>query len=144
MRKAAVALITALWAIVFIAVVSAAGHRQSSGAKGWRLPPNAAEEKNPLPVNDAMMAAGKAQFLKRCIRCHGTEGKGDGPEADQDHVADMDLTRADRAARNPDGVVFYKVWGGRSEPKMPAFEDQMTKEQVWAVVAYVQTLRQKK
>ena len=144
MRKIVLGLVTILWSVVFLAVAMAAGTQEPAGAKGWKLPATAAEEKNPLPVNDAMMAAGKAQFAKRCIRCHGTSGKGDGPEADQDHVADMDLTRADRAARNPDGVVFYKVLHGRSEPKMPAFEDQMTKEQIWAVVAYAQTLRQKK
>ena len=56
---------------------------------------------------------------------------------------DMDLTRADRAAANPDGVVFYKVWNGRQEPRMPSFEDQLSKEQAWAVVAYVQTLRKR-
>ena len=55
----------------------------------------------------------------------------------------MDLTAAARAARNPDGVVFYKVWNGRPSPKMPAFSDDLSKEQVWAVVAYVQTLRAK-
>ena len=56
----------------------------------------------------------------------------------------MDLTRAAGAAKNPDGVVFYKIMKGRSEPRMPAFEDQITKEQAWAIVAYVQTLRGKK
>ena len=144
MRKLVFSVVTCIWCLVFLAVVSAAGVQQSSGAKGWRIPPNAAEEKNPLPINEAMMAAGKAQFLKRCIRCHGTEGKGDGPEADADHAKEMDMTRADRVTQNPDGVVFYKVLNGRSEPRMPAFEDQMTKEQIWAVVAYVQTLRPKK
>jgi mono/diheme cytochrome c family protein len=53
----------------------------------------------------------------------------------------MDLTRADRAAKNPDGVVFYKAWNGRKKPKMPAFKDELSKEQIWAVVAYVQTFR---
>ena len=144
MRRFVLGLVTVLWCVVFLAVAMAAGTQEPSGAKGWKLPATAGDEKNPLPVNDAMMAAGKAQFLKRCSRCHGPEGKGDGPDADQDHVTGMDLTRADRAALNKDGVVFYKVLYGRAEPKMPAFEDQMTKEQIWAVVAYAQTLRQKK
>jgi mono/diheme cytochrome c family protein len=37
--------------------------------------------------------------------------------------------------------VFYKVLNGRKQPKMPAFKDELTKDQVWSVVAYVQTLR---
>jgi hypothetical protein len=55
----------------------------------------------------------------------------------------MDLTRADRATANPVGVVFYKVWHGKQDPRMPAFEDQLTKEQAWAAVLYAQTLRKK-
>jgi mono/diheme cytochrome c family protein len=132
-----------LWCAVLISSVSART-QQSSGAKGWKLPATAKEEKNPLTVNDAVLAAGKAQFIKRCSRCHGNEGKGDGPEANEEHADHMNLTRAAGAAQNPDGVVFYKIWYGRSEPRMPAFEDQLTKEQAWAIVAYVQTLRAKK
>ena len=60
---------------------------------------------------------------------------------DPDAQEDMDLTNAKRAARNTDGVVFYKVWNGRKKPKMTAQKDNLTKEQVWAVVSYVQSLR---
>ena len=38
-------------------------------------------------------------------------------------------------------MVFYKVFNGRKKPKMPAQKDDLTKEQIWSVVAYVQTLR---
>lgn len=55
----------------------------------------------------------------------------------------MDLTVPRRAARNPDGVVFYKVFNGRAKPKMPAQKDELSKEQIWQVVTYVQTLRRK-
>jgi mono/diheme cytochrome c family protein len=55
----------------------------------------------------------------------------------------MDLTNPKRAERNSDGVVFYKVWNGRRKPKMTAFKEELTEEQVWSVVAYVQTLRKK-
>ena len=52
-----------------------------------------------------------------------------------------DLTLAARAAANPDGIVFYKIWNGRSRPTMPAFKSQMTRDQVWTLVEYVKTLR---
>ena len=135
--------LAAIWCAVLM-TTAYAGAQQSSGAKGWKLPPTAKEEKNPLPVNDPMLAAGKAQFAKLCSRCHGPAGKGDGPDADEHHAEHMNLTRAAGAASNPDGVVFYKIWFGRNEPRMPAFEDQLTKEQAWAIVAYVQSLRAKK
>jgi mono/diheme cytochrome c family protein len=40
-------------------------------------------------------------------------------------------------------VVFHKVSLGRQDPRMPAFEDQLTKDQIWTVVAYAQSLRKK-
>ncbi len=110
-------------------------------AARWTIPADGAAEKNPLPVNAATLAGGKKLFAAKCERCHGTAGKGDGPDADAKYAADMDLTNPARAARNSDGTVFYKVWNGRSNPKMPAFSEDTTKEQVWAIVAYVQSWR---
>jgi mono/diheme cytochrome c family protein len=110
---------------------------------GWTVPQGAADEKSPLTVNDSVIAAGKKLFTGKCQRCHGPEGKGNGPDADPAHAGDMNLTLASRAARNADGVVFYKIWNGRATPKMPRFSDEISKDQAWAIVAYVQTLRAK-
>ncbi len=132
------------------ALGTAAAHRPAQGQApaarsngGWTIPPEAKTETNPLKVDDRLLAAGRALFKNKCERCHGPAGRGDGPDADPDHQEDMDLTRADRAQANPDGVVFYKVWNGRQRPKMPAFKSELTREEVWTVVSYVQTLRRK-
>jgi mono/diheme cytochrome c family protein len=115
----------------------------TSSASGWTLPPDAAEKKSPLTVDEKVLASGKNVFKQKCQKCHGPAGRGDGPDADPDAQQDMDLTNPRRAARNPDGVVFYKVSNGRKKPKMPVFKDELTEEQIWSVVAYVQTLRKK-
>jgi mono/diheme cytochrome c family protein len=124
---------------------SATSSAQQPAARpgGWTLPPNAADEKNPFAGDPKAVEAGKTLFKKHCERCHGPGGKGDGKDADPDNQQDMDLTVARRAARNPDGVIFYKAWNGRAKPKMPAVKDDMTKEQLWQIVSYVQTLREK-
>ena len=116
---------------------------RQAGGGGWTVPQGAAAEKNPLTVTEAVLAGGKKLYGSKCVRCHGPEGKGNGVDGDPAHQNDMNLTLAARAARNPDGVVFYKVWNGRTSPKMPKFSEELTKEQVWAIVAYVQTLRAK-
>jgi mono/diheme cytochrome c family protein len=134
-----VAIAFAAFAVVFLLVAST----ETAALQGWKIPPTAKEEKNPLTVDDALLAAGKKLFLQKCQRCHGPEGKGDGPDSDSDHIDHMDLTNPKNAEANPDGVVFYKVSLGRQDPRMPAFEDQLTKEQVWTVVAYAQSLRKK-
>jgi mono/diheme cytochrome c family protein len=121
----------------------AQGPQSGAPRNGWNVPATAAGEKSPLTVNEGVVAAGKKLFGSKCQRCHGPEGKGNGQDADPTYQQEMNLTVAARAARNPDGVVFYKIWNGRSSPKMPAFSQELTKEQVWAIVAYVQTLRAK-
>jgi mono/diheme cytochrome c family protein len=134
-----VALACAAFAVVFLCVAST----ETASVQGWKIPATAKEEKSPLTIDDTLLAAGKKLFAQKCQRCHGPEGKGDGPDADGDHADHMDLTNPKHAETNPDGVVFYKVWHGRQDPRMPAFEDQLTKEQVWTVVAYAQSLRKK-
>lgn len=114
-----------------------------STPSGWVLPPNANETKNPFPADEKLLAMGKAVYKDKCQKCHGPGGLGDGPDADPDHQEDMDLTNPKRAERNTDGVVFYKVSNGRRRPKMPAFKDELNEQQLWAVVAYSQSLRKK-
>ena len=106
----------------------------------WTLPESALTERSPLDPTTDVLKRGKGVFASSCRKCHGPEGKGDGPDGNRDEPP-ADLTLAARAAANPDGVVFYKIWNGRSRPKMPAFKSQLTKDQVWAVVEYVKTLR---
>ena len=116
---------------------------QQKSTSGWNLPADAADTKSPLTVDDKVLAIGKKVFSDKCQKCHGPKGLGDGPDADPDHAEDMNLTNPKRAERNSDGVVFYKVMNGRRNPKMPSFKDELSKEQVWSVVAYAQSLRKK-
>jgi mono/diheme cytochrome c family protein len=113
------------------------GHNES----GWTVPPDAEQKKSPLTVDEKVLAQGKTIFKSKCQKCHGPNGLGDGPDADPDYQEDMDLTRASRAAKNPEGVMFYKVSNGRKSPKMTSFKGQLTEEQIWTVVAYAQSLR---
>jgi len=133
--------IAAAAAAAFVVSASDAAQQKSNG--GWTLPPDAADTKSPLKVDDKVLAIGKKVFTDKCQKCHGPKGVGDGPDADPDHAEDMDLTNPKRADRNSDGVVFYKVLNGRRSPKMPAFKDQLSTEQIWSVVAYAQSFRKK-
>jgi mono/diheme cytochrome c family protein len=132
-----------LCSVMMVSAIAArqAAQPQAKPGGGWTLPPEADTTKNPLTVDAKLLATGKAIFKDKCQKCHGASGKGDGPDADPDAQEDMDLTRADRAAKNSEGVMFYKVFNGRKKPKMPAQKDELTKDQIWSVVAYAQTLR---
>jgi len=117
--------------------------KPDASASGWQLPPDADEKKSPLTVDDKVLTTGKTIFKNKCSKCHGASGLGDGPDADPDHQEHMNLTNPKYADRNSDGVVFYKVSNGRRRPKMPVFKEELTEQQIWSVVAYVQTLRKK-
>jgi mono/diheme cytochrome c family protein len=128
-------------AVIGVAAGAPADQAAAPSKSGWQIPPEAETTKNPLTVDAKVLAAGKGVFKEKCQKCHGALGKGDGPDADPDAMEDMDLTNPKRAARNTDGVVFYKVSNGRKKPKMPAQKEDLTKDQIWAVVSYVQSLR---
>lgn len=143
LATAALALATGVTAAGVSGRAAAPAARRAQSSGGWEIPPEALQTKNPLTVDAKILAAGKKVFGDKCKKCHGPAGLGDGPDADPDHAEDMNLTNPKRADRNPDGVVFYKVSNGRKKPKMPAFKDELSAEQIWSVVAYVQTLRKK-
>jgi len=109
-------------------------------SKGWVIPERAATESNPQLPTAAALARGQSLYKSKCQRCHGADGAGHGPEADPNHPAG-DLTDRRAAARNPDGVMFYKIWNGRAKPKMPAMKTDITQADVWTLIHYVKTLR---
>lgn len=110
------------------------------GSEGWHIPESAAMERNPEPLNATVLAKGQSVYRAKCQRCHGADGSGHGPEADPNHPAG-DLTDGRIASRNPDGVMFYKIWNGRAKPKMPAMKTDISRPDVWSVIHYVKTLR---
>jgi mono/diheme cytochrome c family protein len=108
-------------------------------AKNWTLPAGAANENNPVASTPDVLKRGESLYKSNCLGCHGPGGLGDGPNVDKgdrkSRPANLTLSR------NPEGVVFYKIWNGRKDPDMPAFKSRMTKDEVWRVVAFVTSLR---
>jgi mono/diheme cytochrome c family protein len=122
------------------ATLVAQGQKQTDQSD-WTIPANAAMEINPIAATSDVLVQGRKIFENRCQRCHGRDGRGQGPESDPDHPAG-NLTDRLRAAFNPDGVMFYKIWNGRQSPKMPAFKkEDLSKEEVWTVIQFAKTFR---
>jgi mono/diheme cytochrome c family protein len=125
-------------AVVF---VMSLGVSVAAQYQGWTIPAGGKDEKSPLKSQADAMKKGKSLFASNCVKCHGPEGKGDGPDSDPKEPA-ADLTDEFRADLNPDGVLYYKIWNGHP-PQMPAFKSKLTKEDTWALVEYVKSLRKK-
>lgn len=113
---------------------------RAAESDGWTIPRSGSSEVNPITPSPEVTAAGQRLYRSKCQRCHGPAGRGDGPEADPDRPP-QDLTDPARATRNPDGVLFYKIWNGRRRPKMPAFSADLTRDEAWTLVHFVKSLR---
>ena len=114
--------------------------RATTQDDGWQIGDDALELRSPIAAGAAEVARGGAVYRSKCQRCHGRGGRGNGPDAEPDDPPG-DLTDSRRATRNPDGVLFYKIWNGRRNPRMPAFKTEISRDEVWVVVAYIKTLR---
>jgi high-affinity iron transporter len=127
------------WLLIIVSVGDLAG-QAPAGSDGWRIPETASTEQSPIAISATSIARGKSLYQSKCQRCHGADGAGRGPDADLSRPP-ADLTDARRALRNPDGVMFYKIWNGRAKPRMPAMKADMSADDVWMIVHYVRTLR---
>jgi mono/diheme cytochrome c family protein len=118
--------------VAFTALVCAQGN-------GWTVPETAAAEKNPLSASPALVKKGESLYKANCAGCHGPNGLGDGPDVDKkdrrNRPANLTLSR------NPEGIAFYKIWNGRKDPDMPAFKTRLTRDEAWAVVSHIISLR---
>ena len=93
MIKAISTLVCLTWVV---AAVLASGPVPTS-SEGWQIPDSAELERNPVPLDQRVLAGGQRIYKSKCQGCHGVNGKGDGPDADPAH-APGDLTDAGRAS----------------------------------------------
>lgn len=96
---------------------------------------------NPLSGKVDEIARGKGEFDSTCFPCHGREGKGDGPAAAAMGIKPVDHTDAARAAEITDGERFLILKHGIPDTAMQPFGAALSDDQVWRILAYVETLR---
>lgn len=101
----------------------------------WTAPVRASAKKNPVSADATSISRGKAVYTAECFTCHGTSGKGDGPQAAQLEKNPGNLTNLQ--GQSP-GALFWKVSEGKKP--MPTFSTKLSEQQRWDVVNYIQTL----
>lgn len=100
---------------------------------------------SPLAPSARDVAAGRALYEggtePACHRCHGIEGDGQGPMAEQFEPPPRNFACAKTVNGIPDGQLFWIVKNGSPGTAMPGFKE-LRNEQVWQLVMYLRQLAQ--
>ncbi len=100
-----------------------------------------------LPASAAGDAtAGGKIFAARCARCHGADGKGNGPDLAKLHPSSSPVDWTNPVVNkkwSDDDIVAIITKGGKAvdaSPVMPAFQGKLTDAQIQDLLAYIRTL----
>jgi cbb3-type cytochrome oxidase cytochrome c subunit len=100
----------------------------------------AALARKTVDVNsDAAANAGRGIYTQNCAVCHGLEGLGNGPNSITLEKKPANFTRP-FYQQYPDEFWFYRISEGVPGTRMPRWNENLTEEQRWYLVAYVKTL----
>ncbi len=106
-----------------------------------------------LPIFSLVMAsenpdlqAGAEIHQKQCLRCHGKEGKGDGPASRVLKPKPADWTDPERMSELSDENLFQVIKeGGEAVGRskmMPAFGAKLKDDQIADLIAFIKSLRE--
>ncbi len=95
------------------------------------------ELKSPFPKTAENLARGKQMYETFCLVCHGVEGKGDGPVIPKFPAPPSYKTNP--VKDYPEGRLFHVVTRGVG--LMSSYASQISVEDRWKLVQYVQTLQ---
>ena len=103
----------------------------------WEVPEKYVTMENPIDA-DVDKGIGKSLYAKHCKSCHGKEGYGDGPKANEQEGELGDFSTEEFQAQT-DGEMFYKTTFGRDD--MPEYTKKMPDdEDRWLIVNHMRTL----
>ncbi len=86
--------------------------------------------KNPVPLTEQSVRAGRAVFERLCVACHGKDAKGGiGP----------DLTNEQWIHGGSDGEIYHIITVGVAGTAMKGFKDELSEETRWHLVNYIRS-----
>ena len=97
------------------------------------------DARSTVTSDDKVITEGRALYLHNCAACHGPDGLGDG-DAGQS-LSPSPAVLAYLITR-PIAVDRYLLWsisdgGAQFGSKMPAFKDELSRDEIWDIVAYM-------
>ncbi|MTI33283.1 cytochrome c [Cytophagales bacterium RKSG123] len=93
--------------------------------------------KNPLPASEEVISNGKELYDRFCQHCHGASGQGDGAVGKV--LKGVPSYSKGRVKEVNEGHIFHVITSGYG--RMGAHGSQLSQEERWEIVRYVQTLQ---
>ena len=103
---------------------------------GWIAPEKEKKVKNPVKATKESIQKGKEIYDKKCALCHGDKGDGKGPASGGLDPKPTNFKES-HGEKMTDGEHFWKITTGRGP--MPSYEKDLTVEERWHVINYVNT-----
>ncbi|MFY9730600.1 MAG: cytochrome c [Candidatus Acidiferrales bacterium] len=122
--------------LVTFLIVAIAGGIVLYSFTGFGARARARKLQNPVPPTPEAIAAARLIYENRCANCHGMDGDGKGPKAEELSVAPADFRDARAMAAMTDGELYWQITKG-ARP-MPSFQS-LPEETRWQLVDYIRT-----
>lgn len=96
---------------------------------------------SPLPDSAEIVEKGKALYTGKgaCVNCHGQTGGGDGPVAASLNPLPRNFQHHGFWRHRTEGEIFWVIKHGSPGTSMIGFGDQLTDEDIWAIMQYERT-----
>jgi mono/diheme cytochrome c family protein len=108
---------------------------------GWMAPESAKKVKNPIKATKASIQRRKEIYEKKCALCHGERGDGKGPAGAGFNPKPTNFKES-HGEKMTDGEHFWKITTGKGT--MPSYEKDLTPEERWHVINYINTFMKHK
>lgn len=96
------------------------------------------ELKNPVALTPQVLEEGKQLFQNMCSHCHGKDGKADGAITAAGKYP-VPTYQSENVKNLPEGKIFFSITYGKN--LMGPHASQLSKEERWKIVHFVQTLQ---
>lgn len=107
----------------------------------WGIPEPYTDLTNPMPKRYETLRLGRAIYTEHCAPCHGKGGAGDGEDGKGLDPSPGNLVwLSDVPEKQWDPFIYWTTAEGGIQlgTAMPAYKDLLSREDIWAVSAYIQ------
>ena len=125
------------WAFGLVLLSVMTGWAFAHEKTGWIAPVEAKKMKNSVQPTKASIEKGKEVYEKKCASCHGVKGDGKGPASAGLSPKPTNFKEV-HGEKMTDGEHFWKITTGKGP--MPSFKKDLTEEERWHVINYINTL----